>query len=307
MMHELNNPASAVARVSGGLQELSRQLVESRDRLIAALGGPPDAEVAVLIDAVPPPEARPEDALALTDREEELEDWLEAHGHEAAWRVASQLAPAGYTPADLDTMRAALGDATAALLDHLAVRNELEALVRDAEEGARRISAIVDTLKSYSFVDQAPVQDVDVVAGIEDTIRMLGPTLEGIAVERHYDADLPKIQAYAAELNQVWTNLLDNAADAIEAGGASDGRIGIRVTADDGRIVVEIEDNGPGIADEIAGRIFDPFFTTKEPGAGTGLGLDLVSGIVVDKHHGSITLDSPRDPTRFRVEIPPIR
>ncbi len=196
------------------------------------------------------------------------------------------------------------GDAMIACVDHLAARCELEALVTDAEQGSRRISNIVDSLKAYSFVDQAPVQDIDVASGVEDAIRILGNTLGGIELVLEAESGLPRITAHAAELNQVWTNLLDNAIDAIEKSGRADGRIVVRIGSGDSAVVVEIEDNGIGIPDDIADRIFDPFFTTKEPGAGTGLGLDLVNGVVVDKHHGLITADSRNGSTTFRVVLP---
>ena len=167
--------------------------------------------------------------------------------------------------------------------------------------GAKRISDIVKALKSYSYLDQAPVQSVDLHEGLDDTLVILQHKLKsGIEVRREYAADLPKIEAYGSELNQVWTNLIDNAADAV----GDTGRITLRTYLDGDKVTVEIEDNGPGIPEEIQSRIFDSFFTTKPPGKGTGLGLDISYNIVVHKHRGDIKLFSEPGKTRFLVELP---
>ena len=163
------------------------------------------------------------------------------------------------------------------------------------------MSLIVDALKSYSYLDQAPVQTVDVHEGLEDTLLILQGKFEtGINVNRAYAPDLPKIQAFGSELNQVWTNLIDNAADALEG----HGDITIRTSRADDSVVVDIEDNGPGIPEEFQQKVFDPFFTTKPPGEGTGLGLNISYGIVVQKHNGDIKLESKPGMTQFKVTIP---
>jgi signal transduction histidine kinase len=175
-------------------------------------------------------------------------------------------------------------------------------LAFEIEEGTKRMSAIVGALKSYSYLDQAPVQEIDLHRGLDDTLLIMRSKLEGITVERDYAADLPRVTAYAGELNQVWTNLIDNAADALaEAGG---GTLTVHTRRDGDMVVVEIEDDGPGIPPEVKPRIFDAFFTTKPPGSGTGLGLDITYGIVVHKHRGSIDFESHPGRTVFRVELP---
>jgi signal transduction histidine kinase len=169
-------------------------------------------------------------------------------------------------------------------------------------EGSGRLSRIVSALKSYSFLDQAPVQDVDLVKGIEDTLLILGHKLTGIEVVREYNPDLPKITAFGSQLNQVWTNLIDNAAEAVAETG--DGIIVLRAYPEGDMVVVEVEDNGPGIPAAIRPRIFDDFFTTKPPGKGTGLGLSISYRIVVHEHRGALTVASEPGKTVFRVSVP---
>ncbi len=304
MMHELNNPASAVSRSATLLPGLV-------DELLRSLGKLPDVDATGALDELagrrPADEAKPVSPLDLNDREESLEDWFVARNDVSAFGVACRLAPAGFTSGDLDAIEADLGDHAIPFIRHLAVRCELESLLTEARRGSQRISAIIDTLKSYTFVDQAPVQDVDLVTGITNTIGIMGNTLGGIEVVVDAEPQLPPITAHAAELNQVWTSLLSNAADAIAASGRDDGRITIDLRADEGAIAVSIGDNGVGIAPEHLDRVFDPFFTTKPPGAGTGLGLDVASNTVVNKHHGRISVESAPGDTVFRVELPATR
>jgi predicted CoA-binding protein len=171
----------------------------------------------------------------------------------------------------------------------------------EVSEGARRISEIVRSMKSYTYLDQAPVQDVDVHEGLESTLVIMRSKLKtGVEVRREYASGLPRITAYGSELNQVWTNIIDNALDAM----AGRGTLTLRTRAEDGRIVVELEDDGPGIPPEIQGRVFDPFFTTKAPGKGTGLGLEISYRIVVDRHRGDIKVFSRPGRTTFRVTLP---
>ena len=159
----------------------------------------------------------------------------------------------------------------------------------------------MSALKSYSFLDRAPVQEVDIVRGIEDTLLIMRTKIGDIKVVREF-ADMPNIPAYGSELNQVWTNLIDNAVDAIDEGGGS--TITARARLDDDRVIVEVEDDGPGIPPDVAPRIFDSFFTTKAPGKGTGLGLDISYGIVVNRHGGDLTVDTRPRRTTFRVTLP---
>ena len=177
-------------------------------------------------------------------------------------------------------------------------------LLHEVEEGASRLSAIVGALKSYSYLDQAPVQEIDVTRGLDDTLLILKTKLNQIKVVREYAEDLPEIEAYGSELNQVWTNLIDNASYALIDGDVADPRIVLRVSAGDSEVVVEVEDNGPGIPDDIQERVFDSFFTTKPPGSGTGLGLNISYTIVANKHRGELTLESEPGRTTFKVTLP---
>ena len=179
-----------------------------------------------------------------------------------------------------------------------------ERLIDGIGEGASRTSAIVRALKSYAYLDQAPVQVVDVTKGLDDTLLILGAAVSDITVRREYAADLPTIEAYGSELNQVWTNLLDNAAYAVHAADRPDGEIVVRAFPYGEDVVVEVLDNGVGVPDDIRERIFDSFFTTKPVGEGTGLGLDISYGIVVDRHRGEIGFDSEPGETTFRVTLP---
>jgi signal transduction histidine kinase len=178
------------------------------------------------------------------------------------------------------------------------------ALVHQIEEGTRRMSAIVKALKSYAYLDQAPVQNIDVTAGLDDTLTLLEHKAGGIEITREYAVDLPRIEALGGELNQVWTNLIDNALYAMTDSGTTDGQLVVRTARIDSGVAVEVEDNGPGIPAEIHDRIFDSFFTTKPPGAGTGLGLDISRNIVIHHHGGNLTVDSHPGRTVFRVELP---
>jgi len=173
--------------------------------------------------------------------------------------------------------------------------------LEEIRQGANRISEIVKALKAYSYMDQAPVQSVDIHEGLDNTLVVLRSKLKpGITVHRQYAPDLPKIQAYGSELNQVWTNLIDNAIDAMNG----EGEITLRTHLDGQWVVVEVIDNGPGIPQEIQGKLFDPFFTTKPPGKGTGLGLNITHNIVVEKHHGRINIHSHPGQTTFEVSLP---
>jgi signal transduction histidine kinase len=186
----------------------------------------------------------------------------------------------------------------------LHVAQDQLSMLHQIEEGSRRMSEIVKALKSYAYLDQAPVQNVDVTAGLEDTLLLLSHKAKGVKVVRDYANGLPTIEALGSELNQVWTNLIDNALYALTDTEVDNPRLSIRtMTIEDG-VAVEIEDNGPGIPDEIRQRIFDAFFTTKPPGSGTGLGLDISQNIVLHHHGGKLTVDSEAGRTVFRVELP---
>ena len=302
LAHEMNNPAAATARAVDALQDTCDTLLSSLVHL-AELSF--TAEQFVAIDRL-----RREidgssagvDTLAVADAEEMLSDWLDARGVEAGWRLAPALAAAGV---DIDWCERA-----AEVLDGATLEPGLEwvagtlstrSLLSEMKESTGRISALVDAVKSYSQVDRASLQLIDVTEGIESTLVMLGHKLRnGLTVVREYGADVPSIEANPGELNQVWTNLIDNAIDAM--GDAGTLRISTRVDRD--AVVVEIGDTGPGMAPDVQARAFEPFFTTKDVGKGTGLGLDISRRIIVERHHGQITIESGPDETVLSVRLP---
>jgi signal transduction histidine kinase len=290
LAHEMNNPAAAV---SSGAQRLGAVI----DRQLAIERTLPDGVV------IPQPsDPRPTlSTMARADREEEIEALLERLGVSRAWELTGPLVDSGYTVEDLDGVDPSIGDVVARAA---AGEAEIRDLVAGVAEGAERLSALVSALKSYSYLDQAPVQEVDVVKGIEDTLLILRPKTKDIGIVRDYDEALPTIVAYGSQLNQVWTNLIDNAADAIRDAGVEDGEITIRTRLDDDHVVVEIGNNGPPIPPAILDRIFEAFFTTKEPGKGTGLGLDTAYSIVVTQHRGSLDVVSTDEATVFTVTLP---
>ena len=242
------------------------------------------------------------DALARSDRESELESWLAEKGIADAWELTSTLVDLQYDAAGLAMLAEGFGtDQLSAVIGWFNATYNVYNLLAEIGQGAGRISEIVKALKSYSFLDQAPAQAVDVQEGLDNTLLILRNKLkEGISVRKEYASDLPKIEAYGSELNQVWTNILDNAADALEGLG----KITLRARQEGEWVVVEIEDNGPGIPQEIQSNIFDPFFTTKAHGHGTGLDLNISYNIVVYKHRGDIKLFSEPGRTCFQVWLP---
>jgi signal transduction histidine kinase len=303
--HELNNPAAAARRAAEQLREAFARLEETQRRLDAAGLPPAGREFLAALDrearerAVLPSDL---DALGRSDREAAVEEWLEARGIAEAWDLAPALAGQGLDPAALDRVAGAVpGEALGAVLGRAAAVFPVYSLLHEIGQGAARVSEIVGALKSYSYVGQAPVQAVDLHEGLDNTLVILRNKLKaGINVHRDYGAGVPPVAAYGSELNQVWTNILDNAADAMEGRG----EIVIRTRREGGRAVVEIEDNGPGIPREIQPKIFDPFFTTKGPGKGTGLGLSTSYAIVTRKHKGEIEVESRPGFTRFTIKLP---
>lgn len=300
--HELNNPASAVARAADHMGARVDRLGE-----VASVPGDPVGRTSALAVLRRLPLRPAAGAVETADAEEAIEEWLAARGVDEAWQAAGELVEAGIRAEDLEAFAhlphgAALADAVAMLGAGAALKH----LARQVAEGASRISAIVQSLKSYTYLDQAPIQDVDVRRGLDDTLMLLAHRLRGIEVVREYDEDMPTITALGTELNQVWTNLVDNACDALED--AEDGiepTITLRARAEDGDVVVEIEDNGPGIPEEVRHRVFDAFFTTKPPGRGTGLGLQISHRIVALEHGGDLTVTSTPGRTTFRVVLSP--
>lgn len=290
LAHEMNNPAAAVTRGSESLRDVIEGLVGLTRQVPPDVGIPtPSAAGATL------------STMERSDREEELEEELERLGVERPWAYAGPLVDGGFMPADLADVDPAHADIIVAAASATA---ECVSLLAEVTEGSQRMSALVGALKSYSFLDQAPIQQVDVVKGIEDTLLILRSKTNDIDIIREYAPDVPPIVAFGSQLNQVWTNLIDNAADAITEAGIDNGTIVIRVTGGDDTVTVEIENNGPGIPAHVIDRIFEAFFTTKEPGRGTGLGLDTAYGIVVTQHRGTIDVRSVDGSTVFTVVLP---
>ncbi len=305
LAHELNNPAAAVWRSASQLQ------VAVNDWLRAALElnrQPFEAKQAQRLD-----ELRSElidratlsldlDPLTRGDREGDVQAWLEDRHIDQAWELAPALVTMGWTQGGLaDLERVFTAEPLAAVIGWLASGCIAYGLLRDISLSAQRISEIVKAVKDYSYLDQAPVQDVDVHDGLENTLVILRHKLKhGVRVIRDYAPDLPRLEAHGSELNQVWTNIIDNAVYAMQG----EGELTLRTSARDGFIEVEIADTGQGVPPEIQPRIFEPFFTTKPPGSGTGLGLNIAYNIVVQKHHGEIRVESRPGATRFVVTLP---
>jgi signal transduction histidine kinase len=236
-----------------------------------------------------------------SDREDELEDALTDQGIEEPWLYTSPLTDAGLVASELDGIPA---EHAAEIISVLAAEADVYGLVAEVDEGSKRLSELVGALKSYSFLDQAPVQEVNVVKGIDDTLLILKSKTKSIAIDREYAPDLPLITAYGSQLNQVWTNLIDNASDSLRDAETPDPKITIKAFEREGCIIVTINDNGPGIPPAVRERIFEAFYTTKEPGKGTGLGLDTVYSIVVKQHRGAVEVESEPGSTTFEVKIP---
>jgi signal transduction histidine kinase len=289
LAHEINNPAAAASRTVDELGQCCDALLEALTRL--AHDDISAAQFSALDElrrsAVAPGAL---DALDLADRESELADWLERHGVPDAWGIAAGLVAGGIDTAWCERALAALGDdALRPGLEWVSATMSSKTLLSELKHAVSRISELVAAVRSYSQMDRASAQRVDVRDGLESTVTMLGHKLKGgVQVVREY-ADLPEIDAYAGELNQVWTNLIDNAVDAMDG----QGTLTLRTRAEGDGVVVEIADTGGGMPPEVVARAFEPFFTTKDVGRGTGLGLDIARRIVVERHGGLIDIDSP--------------
>ena len=303
LAHELNNPAAAATRSVDALDAVSSTLLDSlRGLADGNLTADQFAGLDALRQQVVPPTSAP-DPIRLADDEEELTTWLERHRVGQPWMIAPTLAAAGVDVAWCDRAAAVLEGAT--LEPGLAwVASTLSAgmLIEEVREATRRISELVAAVRSYTQMDRSAMQPVDVTEGLESTLVMLGHKLRdgGVTVVRAYDADLPRVEGYAGELNQVWTNLIDNAVDAM----AGDGTLRVVARTEPGAVVVEIGDTGTGMPPEVVARAFEAFFTTKDVGRGTGLGLDIARRIVVERHRGEIEIDSEPGRTVMRVRLP---
>jgi signal transduction histidine kinase len=300
LTHELNNPAAAAKRAS---EELGGAILEAQltaighDERFSALER--EALVALQRETAAG-SADVLDPLSLCDAEDELTDWLGDHGCEEPWDLAPALAEAGVDKDRLEAMAEAFDDRSLACgLEWLAGTLDLVGLAGEIETSVGRISHLVGTMKEYTYMDRAVVGEVDVISGLQNTLTMLGPRLKDVSLFREFEKELPGIPGRGGELNQVWTNLIDNAIDAVDGRGS----IAIRTYVEGPRVVVEVIDNGRGIPREAQVHVFEPFYTTKDIGAGPGLGLAIVRRIVTD-HGGEVFVQSEPGKTCFTVRLP---
>jgi PAS domain S-box-containing protein len=305
MAHELNNPAAAAQR---GAAQLQATFAKWQSILLKmGLLNLDKTRVAKMIEldskikerARKPAELN---ALMRSDQEEAIEEWLQERDIDTAGELAPALVNLGYDQIELEELTKVFNaEQFAMVIECLSFKHEIYSLVSEIGLGTNRIVEIVKALKTYTYMDQAPVQSVDVRKELDNTLIILHNKLKrGVTVVREYASDLPVIEAYASELNQVWTNIIDNAIDAMDG----EGKLFVRARREDPWLVVEIEDDGPGIPEEIQSQIFDPFFTTKGPGEGTGLGLNISRNLVVQKHGGQISVSSKPGSTCFSVRLP---
>ncbi len=302
LAHELNNPASAAKRAAAQLRDIIKKIRNASLELGRRdLTPTQKAEIEKLENFFIQREDPPPDALTTSDLEEELDSLLRSHGQNDLWQLAADLARKSVKPEMLESLFAIVdADTARAALVRIAASVEIANLLNEIESSASRISDLVRAIKEYTYMDQAPVQNVDIVKSLEVTLTILNHKLKhGVEVQRNYQKVPFLVNSFGSELNQVWTNLIDNAIDAM--GGK--GELRVRTFREDGCVVVEIGDNGPGISPEVEAHIFEPFFTTKGVGEGTGLGLDTVQRIV-KKHRGNIEVTSKPGDTRFQVRLP---
>jgi signal transduction histidine kinase len=302
LAHEINNPAAAASRAVDALEDACQTLLASFSRLAAQQVSAERFSALDTLRREITADAVALDALALADREETLAAWLTRHDIVDEWAIAPPLAAAG---ADLAWCeRAAMvlqGPALEPGLEWVASTLAVATLLSEIKESSRRISALVAAIKSYSQMDRASMQRIEVTDGLDNTLVMLGHKMPaGVTVVRDYGTDVPPVDAHAGELNQVWTNLIDNALDAMDGAGT------LRLTTwvEQNDVVIEVGDTGPGMPPEVAARAFEAFFTTKDVGKGTGLGLDIAQRIIVERHGGTIAIDRRPGETVLRVRLP---
>jgi signal transduction histidine kinase len=302
LAHELNNPASAAKRAAAQLRETLKRIKDASHELgRRELTPTQKAEIEKLESSFTQQNEPPPDALTMSDLEDKIDSLLRSHGQNDLWQLAAELAQRGVKPPALESLFENLDTGTArAALVRIAASVEIASLLNEIESSTSRISDLVGAIKEYTYMDQAPVQNVDVVKSLETTLTIMNHKLKrGVTVQRDYLPTPLLVNSFGSELNQVWTNLIDNAIDAMNG----NGELRVRTYRDDGCVVVEIGDNGPGISPEVKAHIFEPFFTTKAVGEGTGLGLDTVQRIV-RKHRGNIQINSKPGDTRFQVSLP---
>ncbi len=302
LAHELNNPASAAKRAASQLRVVLTKIRDASHELGSRdLTAAQKAEIEKLETAFVQSDAVPPDALAMSDLEEQIDSLLRSHGQNDLWQMAADLAQRNVKPEALESLFAILdADTARAALVRIAASVEVATLLNEIESGTSRISDLVGAIKEYTYMDQTPLQNVDIVKSLETTLTILNHKLKhGVVVERDYQKIPLLVNSFGSELNQVWTNIIDNAIDAM----GGEGKLQVKTFRDENCVVVEITDNGPGISPEVKAHMFDPFFTTKGVGQGTGLGLDTVQRIV-KKHQGNIQVNSKPGETRFQVWLP---
>jgi signal transduction histidine kinase len=307
LTHELNNPAAAAGRAADALRD---KVAGMRAKLAAiASGRLAGAQLRKLVIAQDEFVKKVRHAPTLSpveaaDREDALGDWFDAHGIDGGWDLAPVFVAGGLDTDDLDAVAAAADETTLeGAIRWLAYTVETESLLREILDATTRISELVGAARQYSQLDRAPYRYIDVHEGLDATLVMFGRKLgpdSGITIVKDYDRALPRIPAYPAELNQVWTNIIDNAIDAM----GESGTLTVRTARADERVRVEFADTGHGIPPEVRKRIFEPFFTTKPVGRGTGLGLDVSYRVIVNRHHGDVVVHSEPGQTRFQVFLP---
>jgi signal transduction histidine kinase len=302
LAHELNNPASAAKRAASQLRHMLKKIRDASVELGKRdLTAEQKLEIEKLessftqIDVVPP------DALTINDLEDQIDSLLRSHGQNDLWQLAAGLARRNIQPEVVESLFAKLdADTARTALVRIAASVEIASLVHEIESSTSRISDLVGAIKEYTYMDQSPVQNIDVIKSLETTLTILNHKLKrGVTVQRDYQPMPLLVNSFGSELNQIWTNLIDNAIDAMHG----NGELRIRTYQEDNCVVVEIGDNGPGISEEVLPHIFEPFFTTKGVGEGTGLGLDTVQRIV-KKHRGNIRVTSKPGSTCFQVWLP---
>jgi signal transduction histidine kinase len=302
LAHELNNPAAAAQRSAAEFNKILIKWQGLTNQIISAAFRENQTEwLNNFMDETTRRFAAPIklNALEKIDLVDQLEAWLEANEVESAWELAPAMVNFGWNGESLEELKGtAFFDLS---IQWLGAGCMAVGLIFEVQQTTERISQIVQAMKSYTYLDQAPLLEVDVHEGLENTLVIMQHKLKkGVTIRREYSADLPRIEAYASELNQVWTNIIDNAIDAMNG----KGEISLRTYPEDDNVVIEIMDSGPGIPEEIQARIYEPFFTTKPPGKGTGLGLHISHDIVANRHHGQLLVESKPGETKFRVILP---
>ena len=304
LAHELNNPAAAGRRAA---KQLNVAIASLQQNMLALRGKQFEPQHRELLAGLQQQALNTKcqsnlSPLEQSDREDELADWLEALGVDNAWELSPSLVTGGIERSQLESLAESMSaEAFSEALMWLEASLTMNGLVNEVEQSTSRISDLVGAIKNYSYMDRGAVQSVDLHEGLDNTLKILHHKLKyGVTVQKDYAANLPLVSVYGGELNQVWTNLIDNAIDAMDG----KGELTIRTARENNCVLVEIIDNGSGIPSELQSRIFEPFFTSKEVGKGSGLGLDISRRIIVQKHKGSLRFESQPGKTNFQVRIP---